>query len=172
MKTQRKRQSETKADKAFHNFLNTIPEPDESLTLSKGVKLYKNLREQKRDGYFVGCIKLCAKKGYDKQKTCQVLREYFGENLLPTDFGVDYFDELIMFIPKIQDAWGSRVFGDELEDVIIKDKAFSLALRGNMQDVESFVKLYGSSLKRSDDSESEPTEGTKPQEITFKLSAT
>lgn len=104
-------------------------------------ELYIKLRNEGRLGRFIATVKLCSSKGYSLKETVDILKNTFRGYIENKEFNINTFIKMCQWHSDVAEAWGYGVYGDEVSNIMVKDRALELAL--NADDIEVIERYNG-----------------------------
>lgn len=106
--------------------------------------LYDKLKKDGRLDRFIAVVQYCSMSGLDIKDSVQVLVKSFPSYIDEKDLTVDCLNDMIKNYSDISIAWGYGSLGDEISQIIVKNKALRLVEKtDNMQDIVMYQELFG-----------------------------
>lgn len=109
-------------------------------------EIYDKLHRDCRLSRFVAVVQYCSMSGLDIKDSVDTIIKSFPSYIDEKEFTVDCFRDMISNYSDIAVAWGYGELGDEISQIIVKNKALQLVERTDkMEDIEIYNTLYGKS---------------------------
>ena len=106
--------------------------------------LYDKLKKDGRLDRFIAVVQYCSMSGLDIKDSVQVLVKSFPSYINEKDLTVDCLKDMIKNYSDISIAWGYGSLGDEISQIIVKNKALRLVEKtDNMQDIVMYQEMFG-----------------------------
>ena len=137
--------SRRRADtKAILDGVNLVPS-------QTGADFYDRLSRDGRWDRFVAVVSYCSIHGFTAEDAVGVIIKCFPGYIKKRNFDVATFKSLVADFPELSQAWGYGAIGDDVSDIQVRNHALKLVMGSNsLDDVKTYVDIYGSSLKKSD----------------------
>jgi hypothetical protein len=109
-------------------------------------EILEQLRDNHRYERFLAVIQYCSSRNMTMEQTVNFVRDKFGAYISTADFNVKLFKKMITEEIDIAEAWGQGEDGDDIANVMIKNKAIQLALNADdISVIETYNKIYNNS---------------------------
>jgi hypothetical protein len=106
--------------------------------------LYERLKKDKRLDRFIAVVQYCSMSGLDIEDSIKVICKSFPSYISDKDLTVGCFEDMIKNYHDIAVAWGYGDLGDEITQIIVKNKALRLVENtDNMDDIVKYQALFG-----------------------------
>lgn len=106
--------------------------------------LYSKLKKDGRLDRFIAVVQYCSMSGLDIEDSVQVLVKSFPSYINEKDLTVDCLKDMIKNYNDISVAWGYGSLGDEISQIIVKNKALRIVEKtDNMEDIRAYQELFG-----------------------------
>lgn len=106
--------------------------------------LYDKLKKDGRLDRFIAVVQHCSMSGVDIEGARDVLVKAFPGYIDEKDLTIDCLNDMIKNYSDISIAWGYGSLGDEISQIIVKNKALRLVEKtDNMQDIVMYQELFG-----------------------------
>lgn len=106
--------------------------------------LYNKLKKDGRLDRFIAVVQYCSMSGLDIKDSVQVLVKSFPSYINEKDLTVDCLKDMIKNYNDISVAWGYGSLGDEISQIIVKNKALRIVEKtDNMEDIRAYQELFG-----------------------------
>lgn len=106
--------------------------------------LYDKLKKDGRLDRFIAVVQYCSMSGLDIKDSVQVLVKSFPSYIDEKDLTVDCLTDMIKNYSDISIAWGYGSLGDEISQIIVKNKALKIVENtDNMEDIRAYQELFG-----------------------------
>lgn len=106
--------------------------------------LYDKLKKDGRLDRFIAVVQYCSMSGLDIKDSVQVLVKSFPSYINEKDLTVDCLKDMIKNYNDISVAWGYGSLGDEISQIIVKNKALRIVEKtDNMEDIRAYQELFG-----------------------------
>lgn len=106
--------------------------------------LYNKLKKDGRLDRFIAVVQYCSMSGLDIKDSVQVLVKSFPSYIDEKDLTVDCLKDMIKNYNDISVAWGYGSLGDEISQIIVKNKALKIVEKtDNMEDIRAYQELFG-----------------------------
>ena len=106
--------------------------------------LYDKLKKDGRLDRFIAVVQYCSMSGLDIKDSVQVLVKSFPSYIDEKDLTVDCLTDMIKNYSDISIAWGYGSLGDEISQIIVKNKALRIVEKtDNMEDIRAYQELFG-----------------------------
>lgn len=106
--------------------------------------LYDKLKKDGRLDRFIAVVQHCSMSGVDIKGARDVLVKAFPGYIDEKDLTIDCLNDMIKNYSDISIAWGYGSLGDEISQIIVKNKALRLVEKtDNMQDIVMYQGLFG-----------------------------
>lgn len=106
--------------------------------------LYDKLKIDRRLDRFIAVVQHCSMSGVDIKGARDVLVKAFPGYIEDKDLTVECLEDMIKNYSDISAAWGYGSLGDEISQIIVKNKALRLVeTTGNMQDIAMYQEMFG-----------------------------
>lgn len=106
--------------------------------------LYDKLKKDGRLDRFIAVVQHCSMSGVDIKGARDVLVKAFPGYIDEKDLTIDCLNDMIKNYSDISIAWGYGSLGDEISQIIVKNKALRLVEKtDNMQDIVMYQELFG-----------------------------
>lgn len=106
--------------------------------------LYDKLKRDGRLDRFIAVVQYCSMSGLDIKDSIDVLVKSFPSYIDKKDLTVDCFTDMIKNYNDISVAWGYGSLGDEITQIIVKNKALKIVeTTTNMQDIAMYQEMFG-----------------------------
>lgn len=107
-------------------------------------EVYNKLIKDKRIDRFVALVQYCSTCGYDMKKTVEFISSSLPYYIDKKQFDVKCFEDMIKNHSEIAIAWGYGTMGDEISNIIVKNKALQLVKKTDkMEDIQIYNSMYG-----------------------------
>lgn len=107
--------------------------------------LYDKLKKDGRLDRFIAVVQYCSMSGLDIKDSVQVLVKSFPSYIDEKDLTVDCLNDMIKNYSDISIAWGYGSLGDEISQIIVKNKALKIVENtDNMEDIRAYQEMFGS----------------------------
>ena len=114
--------------------------------------LYDKLKRDKRLDRFIAVVQHCSMSGVDIKGARDVLVKAFPGYITDKDLTVDCLEDMIKNYPDISVAWGYGSLGDDIAQIIVKNKALQLVEKtDSMQDIAMYQEMFGNKNNISSD---------------------
>lgn len=121
---------------------------DKTETLCKSQvfnELYKKLRNEGRLSRFLATVQYCSMSGLDITDAVDMISKAFPGYINAKEFTVDCFNDMLKSYSDVASAWGYGPVGDDISNIIIKNKALSLIEKTDkMEDIEIYNSIFNS----------------------------
>ena len=106
--------------------------------------LYDKLKRDKRLDRFIAVVQHCSMSGVDIKGARDVLVKAFPGYIDNKDLTIECLEDMIKNYPDISVAWGYGSLGDEIAQIIVKNKALQLVEKtDSMQDIAMYQEMFG-----------------------------
>lgn len=106
--------------------------------------LYDKLKRDGRLDRFIAVVQHCSMSGVDIKGAREVLVKAFPGYIDEKDLTIDCLEDMIKNYPDISIAWGYGSLGDEIAQIIVKNKALRLVEKtDSMQDIAMYQEMFG-----------------------------
>lgn len=106
--------------------------------------LYDRLNRDGRLDRFIAVVQYCSMSGLDIEASIQVICKSFPSYISEKDLTVEVFRDMITSYHNIAVAWGYGTLGDEISQIIVKNKALQLVQKtDNMDDIVKYQSVFG-----------------------------
>lgn len=106
--------------------------------------LYDKLKRDGRLDRFIAVVQHCSMSGVDIKGARDVLVKAFPGYIDEKDLTIDCLNDMIKNYSDISIAWGYGSLGDEISQIIVKNKALRLVEQtDNMQDIVMYQEFFG-----------------------------
>lgn len=120
--------------------------------------LYDKLRKERRLDRFIAVVQHCSMKGLSIDETCKTIVGCFPGYINEKDLTVECFTDMIQNYNDISVAWGYGSIGDEISQVMIKNKAFKLVEKStSLSDIAIYQELFGRKEEISSEKDNKAT---------------
>ena len=134
----------------YRKMLNGVPNLCKSQVYNE---VYSKLRKDWRLPRFIAVVQYCSSKGLTVEETVETILKSFPSYLDADNFTVDCFVDMVKSYSDIAIAWGYGPLGDEISQIIVKNKALQIVEKTDkMEDIQIYQSLYGKSEATSTDS--------------------
>ena len=107
-------------------------------------ELYDKLRKDGRLDRFIAVVQHCSMSGVDIKGARDVLVKAFPGYINDKDLTIECLEDMIKNYPDVSVAWGYGPLGDEISQIIVKNKALQLVEKtDNMQDIVMYQEMFG-----------------------------
>ena len=107
-------------------------------------ELYDKLRKDGRLDRFIAVVQHCSMSGVDIKGARDVLIKAFPGYINDRDLTIECLEDMIKNYPDVSVAWGYGPLGDEISQIIVKNKALRLVEKtDNMQDIVMYQEMFG-----------------------------
>ena len=107
-------------------------------------ELYDKLRKDGRLDRFIAVVQHCSMSGVDIKGARDVLVKAFPGYINDKDLTIECLEDMIKNYPDVSVAWGYGPLGDEISQIIVKNKALRLVEKtDNMQDIVMYQEMFG-----------------------------
>ena len=107
-------------------------------------ELYDKLRKDGRLDRFIAVVQHCSMSGVDIKGARDVLVKAFPGYIDNKDLTIECLEDMIKNYPDISVAWGYGSLGDEIAQIIVKNKALQLVEKtDSMQDIQMYQEMFG-----------------------------
>lgn len=104
-------------------------------------EVYDKLLKEGRLKRFIATVQYCSIKNYDLDSTVELLKKSFPNFI--NEFDKETFLAMMNYHSDIAVAWGYGVLGDEISNIVIKNKALEIIEKtNNMEDIELYMNLF------------------------------
>lgn len=122
-------------------------------------ELYAKLKSEGRLSRFIATVQYCSMSGLNINDAVDVVIKAFPGYISEKEFTVDCFNDMLQNYSDVAVAWGYGTLGDEISNIIIKNKALKLIERTDkMEDIEIYNRVFNS--VGSSDKEGNSSSGT------------
>ena len=105
--------------------------------------LYVKLKNEGRLNRFICTIQYCSQAGKTIEETVKIVCNSFPGYIDTGDFTVDCFKDMLKNYGDIASAWGYGPIGDEISNIMIKNKALSLIEKTeSMADIQIYKEIF------------------------------
>lgn len=106
--------------------------------------LYDKLKRDGRLDRFIAVVQHCSMSGVDIKGARDVLVKAFPGYIDNKDLTIECLEDMIKNYSDISVAWGYGSLGDEIAQIIVKNKALQLVEKtDSMQDVVMYQEMFG-----------------------------
>lgn len=106
--------------------------------------LYDKLKKDGRLDRFIAVVQYCSMSGLDIKDSVQVLVKSFPSYIDEKDLTVDCLTDMIKNYSDISIAWGYGSLGDEISQIIVKNKALKIVENtDSMEDIRAYQEMFG-----------------------------
>ena len=106
--------------------------------------LYDKLKRDGRLDRFIAVVQHCSMSGVDIKGARDVLVKAFPGYIDNKDLTIECLEDMIKNYPDISVAWGYGSLGDEIAQIIVKNKALQLVEKtDSMQDIAMYQEMFG-----------------------------
>lgn len=106
--------------------------------------LYDKLRRDKRLDRFIAIVQYCSMSGLNIEESVKVICKSFPGYINEKDMTIACFEDMIKNYHDISVAWGYGDLGDEISQIIVKNKALKIVEKTeSMADIAMYNALYG-----------------------------
>ena len=113
---------------------------------------YCKLQRDRRLDRFIALVQYCSMSGLNIQGACEVIKKAFPGYIRNNELTVEIFEEMIKNYKDISIAWGYGKIGDDIANIIVKNKALGLVQKtDSMEDVKLWNDMYGNNKNVSAD---------------------
>ena len=106
--------------------------------------LYDRLNRDGRLDRFIAVVQYCSMSGLDINDSIEVICKSFPSYISEKDLTVEVFRDMITSYHNIAVAWGYGTLGDEISQIIVKNKALQLVEKtDNMDDIVKYQSVFG-----------------------------
>ena len=106
--------------------------------------LYDKLKKDGRLDRFIAVVQYCSMSGLDIKDSVQVLVKSFPSYIDEKDLTIDCLTDMIKNYSDISIAWGYGSLGDEISQIIVKNKALKIVENtDNMEDIRAYQEMFG-----------------------------
>ena len=107
--------------------------------------LYDKLKRDGRLDRFIAVVQHCSMSGVDISGARDVLVKAFPGYINERDLTIACLEDMIKNYSDISIAWGYGSLGDEIAQIIVKNKALRLVEKtDSMQDIAMYQEMFGS----------------------------
>ena len=107
-------------------------------------ELYDKLRKDGRLDRFIAVVQHCSMSGVDIKGAREVLVKAFPGYINDKDLTIECLEDMIKNYHDVSVAWGYGPLGDEISQIIVKNKALRLVEKtDNMQDIVMYQEMFG-----------------------------
>lgn len=142
MPTRGSRGNRSKKTAAYRQML------DNTETLCKSQvfnELYRKLRDEGRLSRFIATVQYCSMSGLSINDAVDVIIKAFPGYISKKEFTVACFNDMLQNYSDVAVAWGYGPIGDEISNIIIKNKALSLIEKTEkMEDIQIYNSIFNS----------------------------
>ena len=104
-------------------------------------EIYNKLVEEGKLNRFIATVQYCSIKNYDLDSTVELLIKSFPNFI--KEFDKATFIKMMEYHSDIATAWGYGVLGDEISNIMIKNKAIEIIENTkSMEDIEIYSKIF------------------------------
>lgn len=108
-------------------------------------ELYEKLKSEGRLSRFIATVQYCSMSGLNINDAVDVIIKAFPGYISEKEFTVDCFNDMLQNYSDIAVAWGYGTLGDEISNIIIKNKALRLIEKTDkMEDIEIYSRVFNS----------------------------
>lgn len=108
-------------------------------------ELYDRLRKDLRLDRFIAIVQYCSINGLDIKDTIDTICKSFPSYIDKKDLTESCFRDMISNYHDIAVAWGYGKLGDEISNIIVRNKALKIVeTTDSMEDIQIYNSLYGS----------------------------
>jgi len=105
--------------------------------------LYDKLRKDRRLDRFIAVVQYCSMSGLNIEDSIQVICKSFPGYIDSKDLTVECFEDMIKNYHDVSIAWGYGDLGDEISQIIVKNKAFKIVEKSNsLSDIAMYQELF------------------------------
>lgn len=105
--------------------------------------LYDKLKRDKRLDRFIAVVQHCSMSGVDIKGARDVLVKAFPGYIDNKDLTIECLEDMIKNYPDISVAWGYGSLGDDIAQIIVKNKALQLVEKtDSMQDIQMYQEMF------------------------------
>jgi hypothetical protein len=106
-------------------------------------ELYEKLKSEGRLSRFIATVQYCSMSGLNINDAVDVIIKAFPGYISEKEFTVDCFNDMLQNYSDIAVAWGYGTLGDEISNIIIKNKALRLIEKTDkMEDIEIYSRVF------------------------------
>jgi hypothetical protein len=107
-------------------------------------RLYDRLKTDGRLDRFIAVVQYCSMSGLDIKDSIEVIVKSFPSYIDEKDLTVECFTDMIKNYNDISVAWGYGSLGDEISQIIVKNKALRIVEKtDSMQDIMIYQEMFG-----------------------------
>lgn len=108
-------------------------------------ELYEKLKDEGRLSRFIATVQYCSMSGLNVTDTVNTIIKAFPGYINAKEFTVACFNDMIKNYGDVAVAWGYGPIGDEISNIIIKNKALRLVEKtSKMEDIEIYNRIFNS----------------------------
>lgn len=121
-------------------------------------EVYNKLKTERRLDRFIAVVQYCSMSGINIDETVEVLLKAFPGYLSPDKLTVSCLNDMITNYSDISIAWGYGSLGDEISQIIVKNKALKIVEKSdNMDDIAAYQSLFGKKIEESNNVDNKTT---------------
>lgn len=107
-------------------------------------ELYDKLRKDCRLPRFIAVVQYCSMTGLSIDDSVKRIMEAFPSYISKKEFNSNIFRDMIKNYSDISIAWGYGELGDEISQIMVKNKALQIIEKTDkMEDIQIYNSLYG-----------------------------
>jgi hypothetical protein len=108
-------------------------------------ELYAKLRQDRRLDRFLAVLQHCSIKGLSLNDAIDVLISAFPSYIDKKELTIEVLTDMIKSYSDVSMAWGYGNIGDEISQLIVKNKALRIIEdTDKMEDIKIYMELFGS----------------------------
>lgn len=134
---------------------------DKTETLCKSQvfnELYKKLKDEGRLSRFLATVQYCSMSGLSINDVVDTIIRAFPGYINEKEFTVDCFNDMLRNYSDVACAWGYGPIGDEISNIVIKNKALSLIEKTDrMEDIEIYNSIFNGTSTSEGESDNKGT---------------
>lgn len=113
-------------------------------------QVYDKLRKDNRLDRFIAVVQYCSMSGLDIKDSVEVICKSFPSYIDEKDLTVDCLTDMIKNYSDIAIAWGYGSLGDEISQIIVRNKALKLVEKtDDMNDIVMYQEMFGKKSETS-----------------------
>lgn len=107
-------------------------------------EVYLKLRKDRRLDRFIAVVQHCSMTGLNIEETVKVICKSFPGYIDAKDMTVACFEDMIKYYHEISIAWGYGDVGDDITNIMIKNKALKIIENtDSMDDIVKYHEVFG-----------------------------
>lgn len=107
-------------------------------------EVYGKLRKDRRLDRFIAVVQYCSMSGLNIEETVKLICKSFPGYIDAKDMTVACFEDMIKNYHEISIAWGYGGAGDDITEIMVKNKALKIIENtDNMDDIVKYQEVFG-----------------------------